>query len=34
MLDNLGREMLEVHKPELKIVRELHIIYASVDPLD
>jgi hypothetical protein len=26
--------MLEVHKPELKIMRELHIIYAGVDPLD
>jgi hypothetical protein len=34
VLDNLGREMLEVHEPEVKIVRELHIIYAGVDPLN
>jgi hypothetical protein len=34
VLDNLGREMLEVHESELKIVRELHVIYAGVDPLD
>ena len=29
----LWREMLEVHKPELEIVRELYCLHTSVDPL-